>query len=218
MPATSLLPDSSQCPHIHLRLLVNHSIPIPPHHHSTLHYDYESHTRTVGGTNPVPTCRDTRLYSCVDCGALWELRIKEDDEVGGFGGLGGTSSMVVVNEGRRNGPFSYPHPGHSVLRPNEASHDRIPPGSTACTRRMGNESRCQGKIQGCKHHPVSTLELLYYKVLRNERASKVLADAYECERRPGRFEGEDDASRATSPLTKNAPYRALLNSTVRTRG
>ena len=126
--------------------------------------------------------------------------------------------MVVVNEGRRNGPFSYPHPGHSVLRPNEASHDRIPPGSTACTRRMGNESRCQGKIQGCKHHPVSTLELLYYKVLRNERASKVLADAYECERRPGRFEGEDDASRATSPLTKNAPYRALLNSTVRTRG
>jgi hypothetical protein len=92
--------------------------------------------------------------------------------------------MVVVNGGRRNEPFSYPR--HSALRPNEASqsHDRIPPGSTACTRRMENESRCQGKIQGSEHHLVSTLELLYYKVLRNERASKVLADAYECERRP----------------------------------
>jgi hypothetical protein len=45
--------------------------------------DHDAHTRRLAGTNPVPTLTKTRFYVCVlDCGAWWELKIKENGGVG----------------------------------------------------------------------------------------------------------------------------------------
>jgi hypothetical protein len=47
------------------------------------------------------------------------------------------------------------------------------------------EIRCKGQIQLETHRLVALLELLYDRVLRDGRASKVVADVYECWKRAG---------------------------------
>ncbi|KAF8466109.1 hypothetical protein DFH94DRAFT_821369 [Russula ochroleuca] len=90
--------------------------------------DHDAHTRRLAGTNPVPTLTKTRFYVCVlDCGAWWELKIKEN------GGVGWGEVGI-----RRSSPWI--HGMHKEKQPGEIKHPAM------CGPRMTATSALPFKI------------------------------------------------------------------------